>query len=209
MSYFVRLIISSLDDVGNPGTNHSTDPLHMYCEYELHQDIEDIEVLNVSTDTSISSSLSQSSSPISTAVENPFYESPNDSISSVSSLPPDWVSQMDRHNKDHKEDIHTRNVPLSSIEEAFGRRIRKFESDVDEENYIHLPDLPPCSPPRYQQQNLDTSPHSIIDLTGSPSTPSSSTVIAGCTSISNSSQSVTSTGDTSKTPSPIFKPIEM
>ena len=157
----------------------------------------------------MSSSLSQSSSPITTVVENPFYESPNDSISSVSSLPPDWVSQKDRHNKDCKEDIHTRNVPPSSIEEAFGRRIRKFESDVDEENSIHLPDLSSCSPPRYQLQNLDNSQHNIIDLAGSPSTPSSPTVIAGCTSKSNSSQSVTSSGDTSKTPSPIFKPIEM
>ena len=41
---------------------------------------------------------------------------------------------------------------------------------------------PPCSPPRYQQQNFDISQHSITDLTGSPSTPSSPTVIAGCTS---------------------------
>ena len=94
--------------------------------------------------------------------------------------------------------MHTRNVPLSSIEEAFGRRMRKFESDVDEENSMHLPYFPPCSPPRYQLQNLDTSQHSINDLTGSPSTPSSPTVIAGCTSKSNSTQSVTSTGDNFK-----------
>ena len=195
MKIFILLLGSSsphVDDVGNSVTNHSTHPQHTHCEYELHPDIEDTEVLNISTDTNISSSsLSQSSSPITTVVENPFYESPNDSISSVSSLPPNWVSQKDSHNKDHKEDIHTINVPLSSIEEAFGSGIRKFESDVDEENSIHLPDLPPCSPPRYQLQNLDTSQHSIIDLTGSPSTPSSTTVIAGCTSKSNSSQSVT------------------
>ena len=138
-------------------------------------------VLNISSDANISSSLSQTSSPITTALENPFYESPNDSISSVSSLTPDWVSQKDRHNKDHKEDIRTRNMPLSSIEEAFGRRIRKFESDVDEKNSMHLPDLPPCSPSRYQLHNLDTSQHSIIDLTGSPSTPYSPTIIAGGT----------------------------
>ena len=198
-----------VEDVGNPVTNHSTDPQHTHGEDECHPDIEDTEVLNISTDTNISSSLYQSSSPFTTAVQNPFYESPNDSISSVSSLPSDWVSQKDRHNKDHKEDIHTRNVPLSSIEEAFGRRIRKFESDMDEENSMHLPDMSPCSPPGYLQQNLDTSQHSIIDLTGSPSALSSLTSIGGCTSKSNHSQSVTSTGDTSKTPSPIFKPIEM
>ena len=168
------------DDVGNPANNHSTDPQHTHGEDELHPDIEDIEVLNISTDTNISSSLSQSSSPITTAVENPFYESPNDSISSVSSLPPGWVSQKDRQNNDHKWDINTRNLSLSSIEETFGRRIRKFESDVDDEKSMCLPDLPPCNPPRYQQQNLDTSQHSIIDLTDSPSTPSSPTLIACC-----------------------------
>ena len=95
-----------IDDVSNPVTNHSTDPQHTHGEDELHPDIEDIEVHNISTDTNISSSLSQSSNPITTAMENPFYESPNDLISSVSSLPPDWVSQKDRHNKDHKEHIH-------------------------------------------------------------------------------------------------------
>ena len=85
------------DDVGNPVNNHSTDPQHTHGGDELCPDIEDIEVLNISTDTNISSSLSQSSSPITTAVENPFYESPNDSISSVSSLPPGWVAQKDRY----------------------------------------------------------------------------------------------------------------
>ena len=43
-----------------------------------------------------------------------------------------------------------RNVPLSSIEETFRKRIRKFDSDVDEESSMCLPDLPPCSLPRYQ-----------------------------------------------------------
>ena len=77
------------DDVGDPVNHHSIDPQHTYGEDELHPDIEDIEVLNISTDTNISSlSLSQSSSPITTAVENPFYESPNDSISPVFSLLP-------------------------------------------------------------------------------------------------------------------------
>ena len=128
--FHISLGLSSphVDDVGNPATIHSTDPEYTHGEDEHHPDIEHIEVLTISTDINISSSLSQSSSPITTAVENPFYESPNDSIYSVSSLPPDWVSQKDRHNKDHKEEIHTRTVPLSSIKEAFGRRIRKFES---------------------------------------------------------------------------------
>ena len=94
----------------------------------------------------------------------------------------------------------TRNVPLSSTEEDFRRRIRNL-------TVMWMRKIPcihqasPCSPLRYQQENLDTSHHSIIDLTGSPSTPSSPTVIpgsAGCTSKSNSSQSDTSTGDTSK-----------
>ena len=62
--------------------------------------------------------MSQSSSPNTTAVENPFYESPNDSISPFFSLPPGWVSQKDRHNKDHKEDIL---VPKTPTESNFDR----------------------------------------------------------------------------------------
>ena len=134
-NFHILLASSSLhgNDVGNPVNHHSTDPQHTHGEDELHQDIEDIAV-NISTDTNISSSLSLSSNPISTAVENPLYESANDSISSVSSLPPGWVSQKDRHNKDHKEDIL---VPKTPTESNFDR------NNMDLSTITEIPNLVP------------------------------------------------------------------